>query len=248
VFWTVPIPPESITVDLQKGTASMHVVDLPMPDYGAIPNGLTHGKAKSALVSFDMAWQGVVGRSRVVGPSGNRVAELLSTGATIAWSSKQDGFTFVSDPASTSKVTQFASIGHERNGVFASGAASEWPPLAVNGYSATDGKTVTFTYSLANVSSVDLKGIELRARVPSRSNVVGSWFSQPGLYPGKNNGFDVTWSTPVSAIPAGGSVGPFTLVVTIPPGQSAAQVQSVGWSSFLSPTAGDAISGWIAGG
>ncbi|HEX5415350.1 MAG TPA: hypothetical protein VFZ25_06775 [Chloroflexota bacterium] len=246
-MWTVPIPAESIKVDLQNGTASMHVVDLPMPDYGAIPNGLTHGKSTPSVVSFDINWQGIVGRSRIADPSGNRAANLLNTGATIAWSAKQEGFHFVSDPASTSRVTDYASIGHERNGVFASGAATEWPPLAVNGQSSTDGKTVTFTYTLANLSTTDLSGPELRIRIPTGSDLVESWFFQRGSYPGTNNGFDVTWATPVGTIPAGGTVGPFTVKTTIPSGKSASQTQSLGWARFLGPTAGDAISGWIAG-
>jgi hypothetical protein len=37
--------------------------------------------------------------------------------ATIAWSARQAGFTFQSDPAATSK-TVYAELGHERNGVF----------------------------------------------------------------------------------------------------------------------------------
>lgn len=45
----------------------------------------------------------------------------------------------------------------------------------------------------------------------------------------------------------GGTVGPFTVKTTIPSGQSASQTQSLGWARFLGPTAGDAISGWIAG-
>jgi hypothetical protein len=39
------------------------------------------------------------------------------TKATIEWSSQQAGFSFQSDPASTS-VSEYAILGHERNGVF----------------------------------------------------------------------------------------------------------------------------------
>lgn len=247
-MWTVPIPPDSVQIDPANGTGSIHVVDLPMPDYGKIPNGLTHGKSTPSVVSFDIAWHGVTGRSRAYDPTNGFAAEMLSTGATMSWSAKQDGFAFVSDPPSTSKVTEFASIGHERNGIYAGAASTEWPPLAVNGRSKTDGKSVTFTYNLANLSASAIGGLELRARIPDGSAVVDSWFSQPGTNRGTNNGFDVTWAAPVSSIAGGATVGPFSITVTIPTGKSAAQVQSLGWTRFLAPVAGDSVSGWIAGG
>ena len=247
VFWTVPIPPDSLQVNLANGAGSLHVVDLPMPDYGKIPNGLTHGASVPALVSFDIEWGGVVGRSRVNDTVGGYAAELVTTGATISWSAKQDGFTFVSDPAATSKVTDVAFIGHERNGVFASGAGREWPPIAVNGQTKSDGQTVTFSYNLTNLSATDVGGVNVRVRIPAGSAVVDSWFSSPGLFHGVNNGYDVVWGAPVSTIAAGSTVGPFTLVASIPSGMSAAQVQSIGWVDFQAPAAGNAVSGWIGG-
>lgn len=248
VFWTIPISPETLQVNLLNGTGSLHVVDLAVPDYGKIPNGLMHGPAASALVSFAIEWGGVIGRSRVNDTANGYAAELVTTGATIAWSAQQDGFTFLSDPASTSKVTDVAFLGHERNGVYARGASTEWPPLAVNGQARSDGQTVTFTYTLTNLSATDVSGLDVRARVPAGSNVVDSWFSQPGRYPGTNNGFDVGWAAPVSTIAAGSSVGPFSITASIPPGKRASQVQSIGWVGFQLPTAGDAVSGWIGGG
>lgn len=40
--------------------------------------------------------------------------------ATIQWSGEEAGFSFVSDPASSS-MTRFAEIGRERNGIFMGG-------------------------------------------------------------------------------------------------------------------------------
>jgi hypothetical protein len=248
VFWTIPVPPESLQVDLLNGTGSFHVVDIAVPDYGKIPNGLRHGTSSPATVSFDIEWRGVTGRSRVNNTAGGYTAELVTTGATIAWSARQDGFTFTSDPASTSKVTDVTMIGHERNGVYTTGASTEWPPLAVNGQSTTDGKTVTFSYIVANLSATDVGSVDVRARVPVGSAVVDSWFSQPGRFPGANNGFDVVWAEPVTTIAAGSSVGPFSITVNIPPSMQPSQVQSIGWAGFQLPTAGDAVSGWIGGG
>jgi hypothetical protein len=44
-------------------------------------------------------------------------AQWIYDTASIGWSGQQDGFTFVSNSADTS-VSQFAAIGHERNGRF----------------------------------------------------------------------------------------------------------------------------------
>jgi len=44
-------------------------------------------------------------------------ANFIEDTATVGWSSEQEGFKFVSAPASTS-TTVFAEIGRERNGVF----------------------------------------------------------------------------------------------------------------------------------
>jgi hypothetical protein len=43
--------------------------------------------------------------------------QFLYDTAAISWSGQSDNFSIVSDPASTS-VSQFAAIGHERNGRF----------------------------------------------------------------------------------------------------------------------------------
>ena len=237
---------DSIAVDLTSGTARFHVDNYRITDYTSIPNALTHGKAKPGSVSFDIVWSGITGRSRVYDAANGYDAELLETGATIAWSGQSEGFSFTSDPASTSK-RNYGAIGRERNGVYAGTTSTGWPPLAVNGYATTDGKTVTHTYNVYNLSSSAVSGLEVRARIPSGSAVVDSWFGQPGHNPGVNNGLDVQWPAPVGSIGAQSSVGPFTLVVSVPSGMRASQVTSLGWVSFGDPTPGTAISGWIAG-
>lgn len=118
VMWTVPVPAGSFEADLSRGTARLRVVDLPMPDYGSIPNALLHGKSVPATVSFEIGWNGVAQRVQERDLANSWTADKLETDATIVWSARQDGFEFVSDPAATSKA-HYAVIGRERNGRYA---------------------------------------------------------------------------------------------------------------------------------
>ena len=43
LFWTIEIPSDGIQVNLGKGTASMEADDVPILDYGNIPNALFFG-------------------------------------------------------------------------------------------------------------------------------------------------------------------------------------------------------------
>lgn len=67
-----------------------------------------------ATVSVDIRWR----TERLIIDRENRTyGRFFGNSATIQWSSKQDGFQFVSDPLET-PVNEFSLIGDERNGVF----------------------------------------------------------------------------------------------------------------------------------
>jgi hypothetical protein len=128
LFWVVRIPEGDVKVHLGKGEASMHVRNLAVTDWKTNPNSLTGGKLLGpgvpATVSFDIHWSGVTRKVKVRDAKNGFAGRFLETGATMTWSSSQksqlgnpDGFAFVSDPAKTTK-TNFAEVGHERNGVF----------------------------------------------------------------------------------------------------------------------------------
>jgi hypothetical protein len=105
LFWTTPIERDSVRVNLGAGSASLHIVDLEIEDYGTVVNALRDGPSVEASVSFDISWSGVDERVKIR----NR-----ST-ATLDWSaSNESGFGFQSDPL----ASHFAEIGKERNGVF----------------------------------------------------------------------------------------------------------------------------------
>ena len=86
-------------------------------DFHNIVNTLNRGPSVPADVSFRMRWSGVTARVNVRDETNQFVGSYIEDTATVSWSSKQEGFKFVSDPASTSK-SLFAEIGRERNGVF----------------------------------------------------------------------------------------------------------------------------------
>lgn len=95
----------------------MRVANLALGDYTNIANALSNGASVAAMVSFDIEWIGVNRRVRVRDTKIGFAGEFVENTANIAWSATEAGFTFVSDPASTS-TSLFAVIGHEMNGVF----------------------------------------------------------------------------------------------------------------------------------
>ena len=117
MFWTIRIPNESVAVDLAHATASMKLTDQNVKDYHDIANSLKGGPSVPADVSFDIRWHGVQKRFHLRDPKKHFVGDYIQDQATIQWTAQRKGFTFVSDPASTS-FTKFAEIGHESNGVF----------------------------------------------------------------------------------------------------------------------------------
>ena len=86
-------------------------------DYHDLVNALKEGPSVPANVSFDIRWHSVQKRVHLRDTKNHFVGDYIQDKATIQWTAERKGFTFVSDPASTS-FTNFAEIGHERNGVF----------------------------------------------------------------------------------------------------------------------------------
>jgi len=93
------------------------MTNLEMEDYGDIVNAVLDGPSVDGTVSFDVRWSGVLKRLTVRNEAQSFVGRFIEDVATIEWSARVPGFSFVSDPASTSKVVA-AQIGHEKSGVF----------------------------------------------------------------------------------------------------------------------------------
>jgi hypothetical protein len=114
LFWTAPIDRGSVTINLGGGSAALHVADLDVEDYGNVVNALMDGTSVPATVSFDVSWNGVSERVNIRNQSVDFGGEYVRNSAELVWSAQEAGFTFQSDPL----ASDFATLGHERNGVF----------------------------------------------------------------------------------------------------------------------------------
>jgi hypothetical protein len=119
LFWTIPIPPKSVTIDLGAGKASFKLANVALKDFGDVVNDFKHGPSVPATASFDVQWSGVIKKTKIRDEKNGFAGKFVITGATLEYvaSVPAHNFEFVSDAAKTSK-NLFAEIGHERNGVF----------------------------------------------------------------------------------------------------------------------------------
>jgi hypothetical protein len=121
LFWTTPIPVNSLDVNLGKGSASIKITDISIEDYGNFGNSLGGGPSVPATLSYEIHWFGQNSLDHVVSPDGLMTGQFVRNSAQMEWSATVGDYQFVSDPASTS-FSSFAEIGHERNGIFFQGA------------------------------------------------------------------------------------------------------------------------------
>lgn len=115
LFWTTPIPPESVRVIPDAGIASMDVTNLKLRDFYNVPNGLRGGQSAPVTVSLHVKWSGIKQRVRICDRVDTFDGQFIEHRPTLEWSAQQTGFTFVSDPAPWSRST-FGIIGYEHNG------------------------------------------------------------------------------------------------------------------------------------
>jgi hypothetical protein len=123
LFWTVELPEDSVDVEFDRGRASLRGFDVPVFDYGTLPNAL-FGPVPSPLptgsVSFKVTWGGAGQRVHVRNTDpvyGGFAGEFIRNTAQMEWTATVGDYTFASDPLSTSS-SSFAEIGRERNGSF----------------------------------------------------------------------------------------------------------------------------------
>jgi hypothetical protein len=123
LFWTVELPEDSVEVDFDDGWASLRGFDVPVFDYGTLPNAL-FGPVPSPLptgtVSFKVVWNGPGQRAHIRNTDpvyGGFEGQFIRNTAQMEWTATVGDYAFVSDPLSTSSST-FAEIGRERNGSF----------------------------------------------------------------------------------------------------------------------------------
>lgn len=120
------LPNGAVDAHLGAGQASMRVANAAIPDDLDIVQALFGSPPPRipAHVTFAVDWRGVSERKHVRDQANRFALEAAeSQAATIAWSASHDagGFSYISDPASTS-VMRFAELAEERNGRFFPGA------------------------------------------------------------------------------------------------------------------------------
>jgi hypothetical protein len=129
VFWTTPVPEDSIKVNLEEGTASLRLRNVPVFDFFTVPNSIDpvhlQGVAAATLNTLDVEWSGVTQHREYNDPASAFTGVFLETAARISVVVTTSavpahgihGFRFVSDPLATSS-SSFAEIGQEQNGAF----------------------------------------------------------------------------------------------------------------------------------
>ncbi len=116
-FWTIPFSPDAARIDLGAERAFLIANDMDLPDFHDLRNALTGGPSVPATVSFNLQWSGVVRRLRIRNETDGFEGSYIEDTVAVECSAQQEGFRFVSDPASTSQNV-YSVIGRERNGVF----------------------------------------------------------------------------------------------------------------------------------
>jgi hypothetical protein len=122
LFWTMPLPPGSVHVDMANSMASLEISHQKIDDYGNVVNALTGGNDLTrGTIDVELQWTGG-SPADAASSTDNFTGHYLRGGsATLVWSAKEaasaafpNGFTFQSDPG----VADFAQFGTEKNGVF----------------------------------------------------------------------------------------------------------------------------------
>ena len=122
LFWTIPVPNNSVDVHLGAGQASFRLTAQVFDDHD-LQSSLTQvfpaGFPQAAEVTFDVEWSGIIDTGHVRNESMNFEGDFAQTGSTIQWSARNPstGFQFTSEAPNPARLIG-AVIGHERNGVF----------------------------------------------------------------------------------------------------------------------------------
>jgi len=121
LFWTIPVPRNSVDIHLGAGQAAFRLTTT-IPDDHDLKSSLTGifpaGFPQIAEVTFDVEWSGILDSAHIHDEAMNFEGDFMQTGSTIQWSATNpSGFTFTSEPPNPSRVV-YALIGHEHNGVF----------------------------------------------------------------------------------------------------------------------------------
>jgi len=121
LFWTVPIPNDSVAVDLEDEAATLTLSKFLIDDYGNVGNAITGGKEiGTAELSLHVRWSGPTERFSFVKPDLPTPfrARGVKTGATMRWSAVETIGGVTKTVSGKPNSANFGMVAKERNGVF----------------------------------------------------------------------------------------------------------------------------------
>jgi len=121
LFWTIPVSPSALHVNPVKGSATLRLHDLAVPDYGNFFNAIApvpDPKPIPSHVSFEVTWPGAHAATEVDDEEFDFSGRFVASDATIAFTARNDnsGVIYRSQPDGQTNFD--AGVGRERNGVF----------------------------------------------------------------------------------------------------------------------------------
>ena len=117
LFWLFALPPGSVRADLARGTAAWRASNVAMPDAHNNEGSIVGGPWVPATVSFDVEWSTPLARAARRAEAGAWGGEYVETESRIAWSARQEGFAYQSDPIGTS-TSVWGVVGRQRSGAY----------------------------------------------------------------------------------------------------------------------------------
>ena len=119
LFWTVVLPSDTVTVDLNAGTATLEVHDLHMKDYITFENSLTDnlGPPIPAVVSFKVVWNATGPVNKFKNVAQQFRGKFRNASAQMEYTGRAGNFQFQSAPLASSMAVA-AELGRESNGAF----------------------------------------------------------------------------------------------------------------------------------
>jgi hypothetical protein len=121
LFWTVEMPADAVTVDLDRGTGTLQATNVPILDFGDIPNALSGSRPPvPGTVSFRVQWTAAAALAPIRNADpvyGRYAGDFARATAQMDWSARVGPYEFRSAAMETS-TSEFGLLGRERNGMF----------------------------------------------------------------------------------------------------------------------------------
>lgn len=117
LFWTIPLPPQSVAANPAAGTAIYRARNLEIRNFTDFNESLSGQPGDLATVSFEVHWSGVDQRVHIHDEVTQFAGDFVRGKARMRWAAVVGDYMFRSGPLSTSS-SDFAEIGTMRNGTF----------------------------------------------------------------------------------------------------------------------------------